>query len=245
MAFSHLDPADPSQNTTAPGDLPTRLGAVRAGILDAARVAGRDPAGITTIVVTKFHPVSLIEELYSLGVRNMGENRHQEAQAKAADLVDLDLVWHFVGQVQGKKARQVRAYADVIHSVDRASLVAALSSTESGIDCFIQVNLTDDDARGGVNPQHLSALVDDVLATSGLRLLGLMAVAPLGASGEPAEPRRAFARVRELSEQIRTQAPGATALSMGMSQDYAAAVLEGATHLRIGTAITGNRPVLG
>ncbi|SEN46313.1 YggS family pyridoxal phosphate-dependent enzyme [Cryobacterium sp. TMT1-3] len=240
MALPHADPAEPAPSSTAPGDLSTRLGAVSAGILDAARVADRDPAGITTIVVTKFHPVSLIEQLYALGVRNVGENRHQEAQAKAAALVDLDLVWHFVGQVQGKKARQVRAYADVIHSVDRASLVTALGSDESNVDCFIQVNLTDDAARGGVHPLEISALVDNVLATPGLRLLGLMAVAPIGA-----EPRRAFARVRDLSEQIRTQAPAATALSMGMSQDYAAAVLEGATHLRIGTAITGNRPVLG
>ena len=233
-----LPDAEPSG--TVPDGLAARLGGVRAGIIDAARAADRDPAGITTIVVTKFHPVALIEELYALGVRNVGENRHQEAQSKSALLADLDLVWHFVGQVQGKKARQVRAYADVIHSVDRESLVTALGSEESRCDCFIQVNLTDDAARGGVDPLNLAALVDNVLAAPGLRLLGLMAVAPLAE-----EPRRAFARVRELSEQIRTQAPAAIALSMGMSQDYAAAVLEGATHLRIGTAITGNRPVLG
>jgi hypothetical protein len=230
--------AAPSE-TAAPIDLATRLATVHGGVADAAREAGRDPAGVTTIVVTKFHPVSLLEELYALGVRHVGENRHQEAQSKAALLADLDLTWHFVGQVQSKKARQVRAYADVIHSVDRESLATALGSAESSIDCFIQVNLTDDAARGGVDPLHLSALVERVLATPGLDLLGLMAVAPLGA-----EPRRAFARVRELGEQVRALAPSAAALSMGMSQDYAAAVLEGATHLRIGTAITGNRPVV-
>jgi hypothetical protein len=231
--------SDAAPSAGAPIDLATRLAAVRTGVTDAARNADRDPAGITTIVVTKFHPPSLIEELYSLGVRNVGENRHQEAQSKATLLADLDLTWHFVGQVQGKKARQVRAYADVIHSVDRESLVTALGSAESSIDCFIQVNLTDDAARGGVDPLKLPALVEHVLATPGLDLLGLMAVAPLGV-----EPRRAFAQVRELSEDIRRLAPLSTALSMGMSQDYAAAVLEGATHLRIGTAITGNRPVL-
>ncbi|WP_369826690.1 YggS family pyridoxal phosphate-dependent enzyme [Cryobacterium sp. Y11] len=229
-----------ARSDKAPADLATRLDTVRAGVTDAAREAGRDVAGITTIVVTKFHPLSLIEALYTLGVRNVGENRHQEAQSKAAQLAGLDLTWHFVGQVQGKKARQVRAYATVIHSVDRPSLASALASDDSSIDCFIQINLTDDAARGGVDPVNLPALVDTVLATPGLRLLGLMAVAPLAT-----EPRRAFAHVRELGEQIRTQAPSATALSMGMSQDYAAAVLEGATHLRIGTAITGNRPVLG
>ncbi|WP_104139148.1 YggS family pyridoxal phosphate-dependent enzyme [Cryobacterium sp. Y62] len=226
---------------TAP-DLVTRLETVSVGVADAAREAGRDPAEITTIVVTKFHPLSMIEALYALGVRDVGENRHQEAQSKAAELAKLDLTWHFVGQVQGKKARQVRAYADVIHSVDRDSLVAALASAESTIDCFIQVNLTDDAARGGVDPANLPALVDTVLAAPGVHLLGLMAVAPLSAGEGGEEPRRAFARVRNLGEQIRSQAPAATALSMGMSQDYAAAVLEGATHLRIGTAITGNRP---
>ncbi|WP_240607066.1 YggS family pyridoxal phosphate-dependent enzyme [Cryobacterium aureum] len=239
MALPDAAAAEPASSMTQPSDLASRLQTVRGGVADAARAAGRDPADITTIAITKFHPVSLIEELYALGVRNLGENRHQEAQAKAAELAGQDLVWHFVGQIQGKKARQVRAYANVIHSIDRESLVTALGSEDSSVDCFIQVNLTDDAARGGVDPANLTALVDNVLATPGLRLLGLMAVAPLGV-----EPRRAFAHVRELSERLRGQAPAATALSMGMSQDYAAAVLEGATHLRIGTAITGNRPVL-
>ncbi len=224
-------------NTTP--EVSDRLNAVRSGVADAAREAGRDPADITTIVVTKFQPVSLIETLHELGVRDMGENRHQEAQAKAAELAHLNLHWHFVGQIQGKKARQVRAYAHVIHSLDRESLATALGSGESSTDCFIQVNLTEDSARGGVDEHNLNTLVDHVLTTPGLRLLGLMAVAPL-----ETEPRRAFAHVRQLSENLQRQAPEATALSIGMSGDYAAAVLEGATHLRIGTAITGKRPVL-
>ncbi|WP_104171260.1 YggS family pyridoxal phosphate-dependent enzyme [Cryobacterium sp. M23] len=222
------------------GVLAERLTAVQGGIVAAAAAAGRDPAELTTIVVTKFQPVSLLQELAALGVRNFGESRHQEAQAKAAELLQLDLVWHFVGQVQGKKARQVRAYADVIHSVDRASLVDALASEDSVVDCFVQVNLTDDPSRGGVAPGELPKLVEHVLSTAGLRLIGLMAVAPLGA-----EPRPSFARVRELGEQIQQFAPNAKSLSMGMSQDYAEAIIEGATHLRIGTAITGNRPVSG
>lgn len=220
--------------------LSDRLAAVRTGISDAASAAGRDPAEITTIVVTKFHPASLIEELAALGVRDVGESRHQEAQAKAQALAGLDLTWHFVGQVQGKKARQVRAYSDVIHSLDRESLAAALASGESTVDCFVQVNLTDDPARGGVAPAELDRLVERVLDTPGIRLLGLMAVAPLGA-----EPRASFARVRGMGEQVRRLAPEARFLSMGMSLDYADAIGEGATHLRIGTAITGNRPVHG
>jgi len=221
-------------------ELADRLSAVRAEVADAASAAGRDVAGITTIVVTKFQPVSLIRELAALGVADVGENRHQEAQAKARELADLGLTWHFVGQLQGKKARQVRAYARVIHSVDRPSLVDALRSDETSVDCFVQVNLTDDAGRGGVAPSGLEPLVEHVVGTPGLRLLGLMAVAPLG---EPARP--AFARVRELSERVRAIDPAADSLSMGMSHDYRDAILEGATHLRIGTAITGNRPAPG
>jgi pyridoxal phosphate enzyme (YggS family) len=220
--------------------LEERLASVRASIADAARDAERNPSEITTIVVTKFQPASLVAELAALGVRDFGENRHQEAQAKAAALADLDLTWHFVGQLQSKKARQVRAYASVIHSVDRPSLVDALRSDEASVDCLVQVNLTPDPSRGGVEPDDLDQLVEKVLGTPGLRLRGLMAVAPLG---EPARP--AFARVRLLSERIRDTVPDATWLSMGMTDDFREAILEGATHLRIGTAITGNRPAAG
>ena len=220
--------------------LAERLAAVRGRVADAAAEAGRSPDEITTIVVTKFHPAALVRELAGLGVRDVGENRHQEAQAKAAELADLDLAWHFIGQLQSKKARQVRAYASSIHSIDRQALLDALRSDETEIDCFVQVNLTDDPGRGGVSPDELEPFVERVLATPGLRLRGLMAVAPLD---EPARP--AFARVREYSERVRRLAPEASALSMGMSHDFREAILEGATHLRIGTAITGNRPERG
>ncbi len=221
-------------------DLADRLASVQGSIAAAARDAGRHPSDVTTIVVTKFQPVSLIRELVELGVHDLGENRHQEAQRKAAELSDLDIRWHFGGQLQSKKARQVRAYATAIHSVDRAALVDALRSDEASVDGFVQVNLTDDPNRGGVQPDELEPLVEHVLGTPGLRLRGLMAVAPLD---EP--PRPAFARVRLLSERVQRIAPDATALSMGMSHDFRDAILEGATHLRIGTAITGNRPDAG
>jgi hypothetical protein len=220
--------------------LEDRLASVRSSIADAARDAGRSPNEITTIVVTKFQPASLVAELAALGVRDVGENRHQEAQAKAAELAHLGLNWHFVGQLQSRKARQVRTYASAIHSIDRPALVDALRSEESSIDCFVQVNLTEDPTRGGVRPEELDGLVDRVLETPGLRLRGLMAIAPLG---EPARP--AFAWMRLLSERIQATAPEATQLSMGMSHDFREAILEGATHLRIGTAITGNRPDAG
>ncbi|CAN5376624.1 YggS family pyridoxal phosphate-dependent enzyme [soil metagenome] len=217
-------------------ELDERLATVSGEVADAARAAGRDPHSITTIVVTKFHPASLIRHLHALGVRDFGESRHQDAQPKVAELSDLDATWHFIGQLQSKKARHVREYSDVIHSVDRSSLVEALVAPDPR-DVFIQLNLTDDPGRGGVQPAKLLHLADVVAEAEGLQLRGLMVVAPLDA-----EPRRAFARVRELSERLVEGHPDASGLSMGMSGDFRDAILEGATHLRIGTAITGNRP---
>ena len=223
-----------------------RLASVRENVAAAARRAGRHPDDITTIVVTKFHPASLIEELYSFGVRDVGESRHQEARVKADELRSLDgLRWHFVGQLQSNKARQVRAYAQVIHSLDRESVIDALADGLAGqaghgermIDCFLQVNLTDDPGRGGAPIGAVVPLAERIAHAPGLRLLGVMGVAPLGE-----EPRAAFARLRGASERVRTVAPDASAISAGMTGDYAEAILEGATHLRIGTAITGTRP---
>ena len=217
--------------------LAERFAAVTQDVAAAARDAGRDPAQITTIIVTKFHPASLVRELASLGARDVGENRHQEAAAKAAELVDLGLTWHFVGQLQANKAAAALEYASVVHSVDRTSLVGALEKTQRAVGVFLQLNLSDDPQRGGVEPAKLEQLAERVLAAPTLELLGLMAVARIDA-----EPRAEFARVREASERLRRLAPGASRLSMGMSGDYREAIAEGATHLRIGTAITGNRP---
>jgi PLP dependent protein len=219
------------------GSLSERLARVRSQVADAAREAGRDPAAITTIVVTKFHPAELIRELVELGVTDIGENRHQDAGPKAESLRDLALTWHFIGQLQSNKVRAVLEYATVVHSIDRGSLVAAIESTGLALDAFIQLNLTDDPNRGGVALLELERLAERVLAAPSIRLRGLMAVAPLGE-----DPRSAFERVRAASDRLRLTAPDADALSMGMSGDFREAILEGATHLRIGTAITGNRP---
>lgn len=226
--------------TEAEASLEERLASVRARVDDAAREAGRDADAITTIVVTKFHPASLVRELALLGVRDIGENRHQDAAPKAAELRDLGLEWHFIGQLQSNKVRAVLEYAGTIHSVDRESLASAIESAGIPVEVFLQLNLTDDPARGGVAPGNLLALAERVLAAPRMLLRGVMAVAPLGE-----EPRSAFARVREASERLRGLAPTADALSMGMSGDFREAILEGATHLRIGTAITGNRPAAG
>lgn len=216
--------------------LAARYTDVLADVAASAVAAGREPGEVTTIVVTKFHPASLVRDLASLGHRSFGESRHQEAAAKTAALQGLELDWNFIGQLQSNKARAVAEYAPTIHSLDRASLLGALA--ETGVAAFIQVNLTEDPGRGGVAPDDLGAFVERTLATSGVRLLGLMAVAGLGA-----EPAREFARVRELRDRVVLPlAPSADRLSMGMSGDYRDAIREGATHLRIGTAITGNRP---
>jgi PLP dependent protein len=224
----------------AESTLAERLEAVHSSVDGAARSAGRDPAEITMVVITKFQPASVVRQLVELGVHDIGENRHQEAAAKAAELSDLEITWHFVGQLQSNKAAAVAEYAQVIHSVDRESVIDALSDVHTAPDVFIQLNLTEDSHRGGVAPQSLEALAQRVLSTRAIRLRGLMAVAPIGA-----DPRAAFAIVREQSERLQLFAPEATALSMGMSGDYREAIMEGATHLRIGTAITGNRPPHG
>lgn len=217
--------------------LAERFATVTQGIDEACRLAGRSIDEITTVVVTKFHPVSLIEQLAALGVTDVGENRHQDAAPKAAALAALPLTWHFVGQLQSNKARAVTEYARIIHSVDRPSLVSALARVERPIDVFLEVNLTSDSGRGGVEPDEVLRLAERVLDVSTLTLRGVMAVAPLD---EPA--RSAFARLRSISDELRTLAVDAVEISAGMSGDYADAIAEGATHLRIGAAITGKRP---
>ncbi|MGG7463094.1 YggS family pyridoxal phosphate-dependent enzyme [Plantibacter sp. YIM 135347] len=235
-----LESPGPASQDVGPGALASRLAAVREGIADAAAEAGRSADELTLIAVTKFHPIELVRELAALGITDVGENRHPEARDKVEAAHGLGLTWHFIGQLQTNKAKQVRRYVDAVHSIDRPELVRALSSEERTIDGFVQVNLTEDAGRGGTDDAALEDLVTAVLDAPGIHLRGIMAVAPLGA-----EPRAAFARVRQASERVQRLAPTATAISAGMSHDYREAVLEGATHLRIGTAITGNRPAGG
>lgn len=225
-------------------DLATRLDEVDARIAGAARSAGRDPSELTRIVVTKFHPAALVRELHALGVRDVAENRQQEFTAKAAELADLaDVRWHFVGQLQTKKARAVRAVASAVHSVDRERVADALDVAGGDgppLDVFLQVNLTDDPGRGGVEPAGLERLAEHAAARPTLRVRGIMAVAPLGEA-----PASAFERLAGYAARLRRVVPDATWMSAGMTADFAEAIAAGATHLRIGTAITGDRPDRG
>lgn len=230
--------------------LQDRLAAVRERIGAATQAAGRadEPR---LIVVTKFHPAADIRRLAALGVKDLGESRDQEASGKAGELKDLALRWHFIGQLQKNKAKSVVRYAHSVHSVDRVQLVDALAKAvareqeETGrtaLDCFIQVNLDEeaDGSRGGAVPDDVEMLGDRTAAAAGLRLAGVMAVAPLGG-----DPDAAFEKLAGIAERLRASHPEATGISAGMSQDLEAAVRFGATHLRIGSDILGSRPAVG
>jgi hypothetical protein len=217
------------------------LAVVRARIDAACRDAGRDPAGLTLVVVTKTHPADDIRLLAGLGVADVGENRDQEAGAKAAELADLDLRWHFVGQLQTNKARSVVRYAHLVHSVDRPQLADSLGRAAAAagrqLPCLVQVSLDEEPGRGGCPPAGVPALADRIAGTEGLRLDGVMAVAPLGA-----DPRPAFERLAGVAQRLRAAHPGAAVVSAGMSGDLEHAVACGATHLRVGSAVLGQRP---
>jgi pyridoxal phosphate enzyme (YggS family) len=215
--------------------------------IEAARAEAAREDPVTLIVVTKFFPAADVELLAGLGVRDIGENRDQEAHAKIAELTCRDdLTVHFIGQLQTNKARSVARYADVVQSVDRSKLVRALShaalEAERELGVLLQVSLDDaaEAGRGGVRPQDCRGLAETVAQAQALRLLGVMAVAPLGA-----DPDQAFARLRTIADGLRAEHPDATWISAGMSGDLEAAVRHGATHLRVGTAILGSRPPLG
>ena len=230
-------------------ELAARVAEVQDRIATACADAGRDPAGVRLVVVTKFFPVGDLELLADLGVADVGESRDQEAAAKLAALGPEPrraLQVHFIGQVQSRKAGSVARYADTVHSIDRPKLVAALDrgAEVAGrrLQALVQVNLEDDPqgaARGGVRPAQARELADAVAATTHLDLRGVMAVAPLGA-----DPARAFAGLQEVAAAVRADHPEAGWISAGMSADLEAAVANGATHLRVGTAILGSRPPL-
>ncbi|KRA23074.1 alanine racemase [Microbacterium sp. Root61] len=223
-------------------DLAARLADVDARIADAARAAGRDAAEITRIVVTKFHPATLVQDLFDLGVRDVGENRQQELSAKAAVFAEnRALRWHFIGQAQANKARAIRAAASVVHSIDRPRIADAFETAGEAdaatLDVLLQVNLTTDPGRGGVAPDELESLAAHTAACRTLRVRGVMAVAPLDEA-----PAAAFERLRGYADRVRTVVPDANWISAGMTADFAEAIAVGATHLRIGSAITGPRP---
>jgi pyridoxal phosphate enzyme (YggS family) len=221
-------------------DLAANLATVRERIAKACEAAGRSPDEVTLVAVTKTFPASDVRLLAELGVTDVAENRDQEAAPKTASCRDIDLTWHFVGQLQTNKARSVVSYSDVVHSVDRARLVTALSraavAAERSPRCLIQVSFDEAEGRGGVRPDEVRALADAIAAAEGLSLGGVMAVAPLGA-----DPAPAFDRLAEVSISLRAAYPSAKTVSAGMSADMEQAIASGATHVRVGTALLGGR----
>ncbi|MEV0898016.1 YggS family pyridoxal phosphate-dependent enzyme [Actinoplanes sp. NPDC049802] len=230
---------------TDPGrraELAASLEQVRERIERACVAAGRPPGAVTLTAVTKTYPASDVLLLAGLGVTDVGENRDQEAAAKAAEVsaAGVRLRWHFVGRLQRNKAGSVIRYADVIESVDSVRLAAALAKAaaerETPLEVLVQVSLDGDPARGGVTGDDLWRVSDAVASSEALRLGGVMAVAPLGE-----DPGAAFARLAVIAGRMASDHPGATTVSAGMSGDLEAAVRHGATHVRIGTSLLGMR----
>lgn len=245
-----LTPESPEAARKA--ELTENLARVEERIGRACVAAGRKREDVTLVVVTKTYPASDVRLLAELGVRHVAENRDQDAAPKAAACADLPLEWHFVGQLQTNKARSVAGYADHVHSVDRSRLVTALSGAalraERELGCLVQVALDAESGtvgeRGGAAPDMVAALADAVAAAQGLRLEGVMTVAPL--TGPYAgRPEAAFERLGEISTSLRAAHPAATMVSAGMSADLEEAVRTGATHVRVGSAVLGDRPRLG
>lgn len=201
--------------------------------------------GVTLVVVTKTFPSSDIEILAELGVRHVGENRDQEAARKRAEVGDIGLIWHMIGQVQRNKANSIARWADVVETVDREQLVDSLAraaeSRNSPLDVLLQVSLDDPPRpdRGGALPQDLISLAEKVSHYPQLNLTGVMGVAP-----HPGDPGPAFARLRRYSNELQSGWPHATRISAGMSGDLDVAIAQGATQVRIGGAILGARPLV-
>ena len=222
-------------------ELAERYGATVAAIAERAKQAARNADEITLIVVSKNHGPELVRELHSLGQRDFGENRDQEAKPKAEQTQDLPGInWHFVGQLQSNKVRSALSYSRIIHSIDRPSLLSSIQKElvlQNSLACgFIQLNLTDDPGRGGVQPKDLLDFAEKALEVSNLEILGVMGVAALDR-----DPRIDFETIAAASQSLRGLIPSAKSISAGMSHDFKEAIDFGATHLRIGTVITGKR----
>lgn len=225
-----------------------RLTGIRARIAAAARSAGRDPAAVRLIAVSKTFPLSAIRDAYAAGQRDFGENRVQEALQKIGAATDLEIRWHLLGHLQSNKARKAGPAFSVIHSVDSVELLTKLDAAagEAGTtpDLLIQVDLAGETTKFGVAPAEVPRLLDAAAACRAARVTGLMTLPPAPETPEDARPY--FRRLRELRDGwLANGVPPAMLreLSMGMSGDFEVAVEEGATMVRVGTAIFGSRHV--
>lgn len=219
------------------------LNLVRARILDAARACGRDPDSVLLLAVSKKKPAAEIRLAYRLGQRDFGENYLQEAQQKMQELADLDISWHFIGAIQSNKTKPIAEAFDWAHCVDRAKIAQRLSEQRPDgmppLNVCIQVNLDHESTKAGVEADEVSALAAEICNLPGIRLRGLMTI-PAPRDSEQ-EQRIPFARLAAMLSALQQQGIDCDTLSMGMTQDLEAAVSEGATLVRVGTAIFGER----
>jgi len=228
---------------TAPQFSPERLQAVLARIAAAARRAGRDPAAVRLLAVSKQQPLEAIAAAADAGQQEFGENYVREGVAKVEALRGRPLTWHFIGQLQGNKTREVAEHFQWVHTVDRERVATRLDAQRPHqappLEVLLQVRLGDEPGKGGVQPADLPRLAEFVAGLPRLRLRGLMCIPP-PVEGEALQ-RAPFARLRTLLEDLNRRGHALDTLSMGMSADLEAAVLEGATLVRIGTAVFGTR----
>jgi PLP dependent protein len=228
---------------TRPQFSPDRLRLVLARIETAARLAGRDPASVRLLAVSKQQPVEVVRAAAEAGQREFGENYLQEARAKVEQLRDLSLTWHFIGQLQANKTREVAETFQWVHTLDRARIAERLSAQRphhaGPLDVLLQVKLAEEAGKGGVPPGNLPSLAATVAGLPRLRLRGLMCIPP-PQTDEPRQ-REPFRRLRELAASLNENGHNLDTLSMGMSADLEAAVAEGATIVRVGTAVFGPR----
>jgi len=228
-----------------------RLDGVRERIARAAGRVGRDPAGIRLVAVSKTFPPDYIRAAAEAGQLHFGENKVQEALGKMLATSDLALAWHLVGHLQSNKARKAAAHFDTIHSVDDSALVAKLEEAATAasrrLELLVQVDLAREPTKRGVPPEHLAAVLAATQGSSAVRLTGLMLLPPAVADPEASRPY--FAALRRLRDDLVAHGQDAatlTQLSMGMSHDFEVAIEEGATLVRVGTAIFGPRgPIPG
>jgi pyridoxal phosphate enzyme (YggS family) len=232
-----------SNMLTLPQKLPERLQLVRQRIAEAARAAGRDPASVTLIGVSKTQPVAAVREAIAAGLADFGENYVQEAMGKLREVADESVTWHFIGALQSNKTREVAAHFHWVHTIDREKIARRLSEQRPfhspPLQVCLQVRLGDEETKSGVGASELDALADAVAALPRIRLRGLMCIPP--AEDDPARQRHWFAELRRLQEALVARGHDLDALSMGMSGDFEAAISEGATHVRVGTALFGPR----